>query len=340
MVHELGHLMLDLPDLYDTDGSSQGAGDFEVMASGSWCRSSSDPYWGQSPVHPSAWVKEYTGFINPTVISNGTGVNLPAVSSNPTAIKIPTQDSYQYFLLENRFATGYDVGIQGCLGFSGQSGGVAIWHIDSSLLPSCLSSNSCNDNESHKLVDLEEADGIQNLDTSYGLSKLQDLFYSGNNTTFNDTSNPNSRLYGGASSYVSVTNVSSSSSIMTLDISTSQPLPELAGQWMGVVKRGPMRDGDYQLSGSLNVTNSGLTTAYNVVVNIYLSDNDTYEQSDTLLISRTLSSIRVGRSSRVRFSRVNFASDPTGKYLVAVIDPQDVITEGDETNNTASILIP
>ncbi|KKL09268.1 hypothetical protein LCGC14_2567560, partial [marine sediment metagenome] len=42
MVHELGHLTYSLPDLYDTDGSSNGIGAFGVMASGSWGRSNTN----------------------------------------------------------------------------------------------------------------------------------------------------------------------------------------------------------------------------------------------------------------------------------------------------------
>jgi hypothetical protein len=34
--HELGHLLLGQPDLYDTDYSSRGTGRWDLMAGGSW----------------------------------------------------------------------------------------------------------------------------------------------------------------------------------------------------------------------------------------------------------------------------------------------------------------
>src|SRR5712672_27719 len=47
--HELGHLLFGFPDLYDTDGSSEGIGNWCLMAAGSWGGV------GDKPAHPSAW---------------------------------------------------------------------------------------------------------------------------------------------------------------------------------------------------------------------------------------------------------------------------------------------
>ena len=49
-VHEFGH-ELGLPDLYDTDGSSEGIGHWGVMASGSWTDN------GETPAYFSAWCR-------------------------------------------------------------------------------------------------------------------------------------------------------------------------------------------------------------------------------------------------------------------------------------------
>ena len=49
--HELGHLLFGFPDLYDTDNSSEGIGDWCLMSGGSWGGG------GDTPVHPSAWCK-------------------------------------------------------------------------------------------------------------------------------------------------------------------------------------------------------------------------------------------------------------------------------------------
>ncbi len=49
--HELGHLLFGFPDLYDTDYTSAGTGNWCLMAGGSWNAG------GDTPAHPSAWCK-------------------------------------------------------------------------------------------------------------------------------------------------------------------------------------------------------------------------------------------------------------------------------------------
>ena len=49
--HELGHLLFGWPDLYDTDNTSDGIGNWCLMAGGSWNGG------GDTPAHPSAWCK-------------------------------------------------------------------------------------------------------------------------------------------------------------------------------------------------------------------------------------------------------------------------------------------
>ena len=55
--HELGHLLFGFPDLYDTDYSSAGIGDWCLMAGGSW----NGAVPGEQPAHPSAWCKVEPG---------------------------------------------------------------------------------------------------------------------------------------------------------------------------------------------------------------------------------------------------------------------------------------
>ena len=79
--------------------------------------------------------------------------------------------------------------------------GLLIWHIDETR----TSSNYANDDETRKLVDLEEADGLANLDNQVNRGDAGDPYPgSTNKTMFNDASNPNSKLYSAASSGVSV----------------------------------------------------------------------------------------------------------------------------------------
>jgi M6 family metalloprotease-like protein len=209
MVHELGHLIFGLPDLYDTDYSSNGIGAFSVMSGGSWGYKFDDAFIGMTPVGPDAWIKFDRGWATG---AEGSGVesiigsgSVPATATN-TVFRVSTMVPTQYFLVENRQDTGYDRGLEGLLG--GFGGGVAIWHVDETI--------AGNTDETHRKVDLEEADGTE----SYG--ETSDLWYVGNATSFNDLSTPATRLYDGSSSgkAVDVLTVSGDS----MDVQFSIPL--------------------------------------------------------------------------------------------------------------------
>jgi M6 family metalloprotease-like protein len=210
MVHELGHLAYGLPDLYDTDYSSIGIGPFGLMASGSWGQSSSDDWAGQTPVSTSAWSKYVLNWVDDlegsgsvSIESSGTG------TSANTVFMASTSNNEQYFLVENRQPTGYDLGLERWLG-TAFTGGLAIWHIDNT--------KNDNTNDSNRLVDLEEADSTE-TSSSYST----DLWH--NDTIFNDFSNPSSKLYNGSDSGVSISVLSTAGLIMDADFGTpTEPL--------------------------------------------------------------------------------------------------------------------
>ncbi len=204
MCHELGHLMLGLPDLYDTDDSSAGIGDWGLMGTGEW--NDSGGLQGDSPAHLGAWSKVITNLtIAQDIDSNQSGVSLAKADSNEAAKRIWI-DKYrlrEYFLVENRQKSGYDVGLPG--------GGLLIWHIDEN--------QQTNSDENHKLVDLEAADGHTQLDANSNNGDTGDPFPgSSNNRTFNNTSTPNSKDYSGNATQIGVTGISASAATMTADM--------------------------------------------------------------------------------------------------------------------------
>ena len=164
MAHELGHHMFSLPDLYDKDFSSNGIGYFDLMGSGMW-GSTLDGHEGSSPTHLSAWSKEYLSWGTISTISSDQSVSLPKADGNKSSIfRVNTQDANQYFLLENRAFSGYDVG------FWTVHGGLVIYHIDKTKTDLWPSSNTINNDENDKGVDVEEANegllGYSMLDTT------------------------------------------------------------------------------------------------------------------------------------------------------------------------------
>lgn len=156
MAHEAGH-GFGLPDFYDTrtlDGSSgQGIGHWGLMGSGNWNTPA-------SPAHMMAFSKNLLGWIDVAPLSaDATGVLLPPVQSGRVAYRINVpQVPHEYFLLENRQPHGSD-------GFLAAPG-LLVWHVDSLAYAAGLAGNTVNADASRKAVDLEEADGRNDLDLS------------------------------------------------------------------------------------------------------------------------------------------------------------------------------
>ncbi len=237
MAHELGH-DLTWPDLYDTDNSSEGVGEWSIMGSGSWNFITT---WGDSPAMPDAWLKWYQGWISPTAV-NGTltGASIGQAETNAKAYLLRpnpggvdwnfyvTSGTGEYFLLENRQKTGYDAGLPGC--------GLLIWHIEESV----IADNNANTNENHPLVKLIEADGLNQLVTAANRGDTGDPFPgSTNNRNFTYSTTPNSRLYNGADSLVTVTNVSTTcAATMTADLSYTGTVTLAHSQFLPVVMGG------------------------------------------------------------------------------------------------------
>ena len=212
--HETAHF-LGLPDLYDYDkaagSASMGAGQFCLMAAGSW-----NGNLGTSPAQPSAWCKTKLNWVTPTTLNSSGTYSLARVEDSNTAIYKFSGASFagtEYFLMENKQGFGFDAGLPGF------TRGILIWHIDETV--------ANNNDQTHYKVDLEEASGTQDLEqnTSYG----NDLDYFRSNTmaSFGDNSSPNSRSYAGASLGWSVQNISGSGNPMNFSFEPAGGAPAI-----------------------------------------------------------------------------------------------------------------
>jgi M6 family metalloprotease-like protein len=233
VVHELGHLIFGLPDLYDTDFTSHGIGVYGVMGSGSWGKGETDLYNGERPVLPCAWTKFALGWASPSVLSGNVAIvaagAMSATGAN-TSFKLPTALPNEYFMVENRQALGYDRGLERWLGTD--FGGLAIWHIDENTISSKIVSNTVNEVEcypggpscavDHYGVALVQADSQWHLEKFENRGNASDLWYPGNGDSFDASSLPDSNLYDGSASNVSITNISDSDSTMTATVTYMQ----------------------------------------------------------------------------------------------------------------------
>lgn len=200
--HELGHLVFGFPDLYDTDYTSEGIGNWCLMAGGSWNGG------GDIPAHPSAWCKMSQGWVGVNTVSSSGSISLQDVKSSRVVHRLWKDGAggSEYFLLENRQRTGFDAQLPG--------DGLLIWHIDES--------QPGNTDETHYKVALVQADGKRDLESDRNRGDAGDPYPgSTGNNVFNSTSTPNSKSYAGADTCVSVSAISASGVTMTANVTVS-----------------------------------------------------------------------------------------------------------------------
>lgn len=209
--HELGHVF-GLIDLYDTDYTSAGVGRWSLMAAGSW-----NGTLGSSPAHLDAYSKISLGWGTMlTPMFNLSEAAVPAVESDPTIFRLWTngEPANEYFLVENRQQVGYDTYLP--------SAGLLLWHIDEHMYdndyewwPGCGSSN-------HYKVALVQADGLWQLEHGANQGNAGDPFPGSSNIRqINSSGALNTNSYAGNVSSVALTNISNSSTEMTVDISVN-----------------------------------------------------------------------------------------------------------------------
>jgi len=223
MAHEMGHGFWDLIDLYDTDYSSRGIGNWSLMALGAW---NGPARWGASPAWPDAWSRIRMGVVTPTDVTSNVGNKpIPQAYDNPLAqpvlkLRSAVMGSQEYFLVENREQVfgSYDEYLPG--------GGLFIWHVDDSVRTGndreCIVEPHSLCPSSHYLVALEQADGLRHLENYayFNLGDPGDLFPGAtNNRHWTMTTNPeSSSWYGAVNSCVGVTNIGDAGANMTTDL--------------------------------------------------------------------------------------------------------------------------
>lgn len=213
VTHEFGHI-LGLPDLYDTDNISEGAGNYCLMAGGPWMNSEN------TPCQMSAWSKAELGWMSPTVIDGKNQFTLKNTVDSNYAYRINTPDPQEYYLLENRQWKSWDKYIP--------ARGMAIWHIDKNKADnySLFNSNDVNTDTAMYGVGLKQADGLRHLERGVNRGDGGDLYPgTSSNHSFTPISKPASLLHATdingdpMNSNVYITNITlNSDSTVTFDL--------------------------------------------------------------------------------------------------------------------------
>ena len=326
--HELGH-SLGLPDLYDDDASPNGGSGVDV-----WSAMASQ-YLGtqdnaDTPPHFDPWSKAFLDWVTPTGHAAGdrfvesisqveTTGEVHRFLDNPGGFQIG--GSGEYFLVENRQQTLFDAQLPGC--------GIVVWHIDEALTGNQGAGHTAG---SHRLVDIEEADGLSELDQNgSNAADAGDPFPgSTNKRLFDGSGTPHSDLYSGADSNVRmwVQSTSCASSMSAAFGPNAPPVADAGGPY--VTNEGTAVA--LSAAGSSDPDGDALTYEWDL-------DNDgSYDDSTSQTPSFTLVGDNAVRTVGVRVTD-SFGSSSTDTATVTVNNVAPSVTslsnDGPKPENTA-----
>lgn len=310
--HEFGHV-LGLPDLYDTDYTSEGLGNWCLMAAGSYGGDGRSPEY---PSHMSAWCKETLGWITPTVVSSYMKQKeISSTTQNPEIYKLNYRNTPggQYWLVENRQKTGFDRNLA--------TSGLLIFHID----PTGIQSN-----ENHPRVDLEQADGRRDLNNGRNRGDDGDPYPgSANNRNFDGFTTPDSRNYALQQSYVGVRKISSSGSVMKADLDVgTRAYVNILG---AALKEGALGNGNSRIDAGetgdvvVQLSNVYPVAASDAQVIVVSQDSD-------VTVSPTPQSVNIGALENGEFTLSGAISlseqtiSRTTSIGIAVVTPEDTVS--------------
>ena len=256
-----------LPPLWNLESGLSGVGVFSLMDQGS------NNGRGIIPAPPDAWTRIYAGWETSTEINYNDLINLKSGEANHIVKVNISQD--EYFLIENRnnwYRDGVSIDsaryrvwektqnhpdfvnvLMDSVGVKQNeygviteisdynlglpASGLLIWHIDEKKIQEGLNSFSINSNRRHRGIDLEEADGAQdmgyisNLFTDPSSGYWGDMWFAENqeyfranaegSMDFSSFTHPNTKSNSGANSGVNISNISKTGGTMSFTLSSS-----------------------------------------------------------------------------------------------------------------------
>lgn len=207
--HELGHALFGLPDLYDTDNSSEGLGNWSLMAGGSWNGSN-----GNYPAHMDPWCKTQCGFITPVnVLQDSLNFKIDNAEYNPVAYRMWKNGAgnKEYFLIENRQKMGFDAGLP--------NSGLCIFHVDNNQGGNTNEWYPGKTTSGHYKVAMIQADGQYSLERKSNRGDAGDTYPGlANNRSFSSASFPSSLDYNSNATNINFQNITENNKTISLDL--------------------------------------------------------------------------------------------------------------------------
>jgi hypothetical protein len=122
------------------------------------------------------------------------------------------------------------------------------------------------------------------------------------------------------------------------------PMPDLWGQWTFLAQscKNSRKGAKCKIKGIVNIQNTGNGDAKSASVRFYLSDDPSFDEGDLLLKQVASGKIKANRNKNNKLSyTLPLNGTATQKYIIAVIDAENAITEANENNNyIVSGLVP
>lgn len=258
---------LGVPDLFDTETGLSVIGRFGLMdGQGIFA------YNGTYPPEPSPWTKIYLGWAEPVTVELENAdvtvvTKLAAEVGDTVIIKVPL-NSDEYFLIENRIrdanndgsivtyksggeirTTTFTDDVDGYRSFDVDSlegiiidvdeydwalpgNGNVIWHINESVIQNNLNENKVNIDKNNRGIDIEEADGIQDIGETFtsilgdeivGEGTEEDFWHSDNQGRFFENrfakdTRPDTRSNSGANSLITIKDFSEIDNRMSFSV--------------------------------------------------------------------------------------------------------------------------
>lgn len=198
--HELGHA-LGANDYYDTnyavEGSYEGTGKWDIMASGSW----NDE--GRLPPNFNPYVRTHDfGWEKQILILSEEAITLPKHSYDAdenVVYRLNTGSNNDYFLLENRQQEDFDVSLPGR--------GLMIYHVHPNI-DNLSSSNSINNTNPQGFYPVC-ASGSRPSSKQYGNINSGECPFPGTRfvSSFSPSSNPTAKAWDGSHAYFSLSGI-------------------------------------------------------------------------------------------------------------------------------------
>lgn len=361
-----------LPDLFDTETGLSAIGRFGLMDG-----QSIFAFLGTYPPEPSPWEKIRMGWIEPVTMEIQNAdvslvTNLASSISDTVILKVPLNSS-EYYLIENRIRDANDNGsiisyvigdvfrnksfpndTTGYRSFDVDSlsgviidvdefdwavpgNGIVIWHIDENVINEKIAENKVNTDKNRRGVDVEEADGVQDIgerfytifgDEVIGEGTEDDFWFEDNpselfQNRFAKDTRPNTLTNTGANSLITIKDFSEIDNRMSFRIefgdSVVKPLFTLDLMTDGEANGLSVLTDDFGLTNYYALVNSDLK-----VIDESLTTSEVSAFSEFKMSGNVKNNIQ--RSYGVNKNLLNIRTSISGTFELLVKDIQELIT--------------